>query len=419
MQRRFFLKQMLSTIALGSLTPNAIINILASETASSPQKNLSNKPVSPRAITMWDFSWLERRWDGAGYEDWDVALDELVERGYNAVRIDAYPHLIAKDPYKKWMLREVWNQQVWGSPDMNIVQIQPALNEFLDKCRVRNIKVGLSSWYRVDVDDIQSQTTTPRRMAEDWLVCLQTIQDAGLMDTILYVDFCNEWPAPAFFRNQFKVSYGSWFAPESVVWMKESIEIVRKVYPEMPITFSFDNTEADNYRRKELDFLDLYEPHIWMAQQNGQEFYKAVGYNYERFDPAGYKNVVANAEKLYREKQEYWQKLLVDKIQAIAQAANEVDRPLITTECWGIVDYKDWPLLDWKWVKELCALGTITASQTKQWAAISTSNFCGPQFVGMWKDVEWHQRLTSIIRNGELSDKMFQNPNAQKLLRRL
>ena len=35
----------------------------------------------PFAITMWDFSWLERRWPGAGYENWDLALDELVERG--------------------------------------------------------------------------------------------------------------------------------------------------------------------------------------------------------------------------------------------------------------------------------------------------------------------------------------------------
>ena len=32
----------------------------------------------PLALTMWDFSWLERRWPGAGYEDWDLALDELV-----------------------------------------------------------------------------------------------------------------------------------------------------------------------------------------------------------------------------------------------------------------------------------------------------------------------------------------------------
>ena len=51
----------------------------------------------PCAITMWDFSWLERRWPGAGYEDWDRALDELAERGYDAVRIDAYPHLHAID----------------------------------------------------------------------------------------------------------------------------------------------------------------------------------------------------------------------------------------------------------------------------------------------------------------------------------
>ena len=55
----------------------------------------------PLAITMWDFSWLERRWPGAGYEDWDRALDELQERGYDAVRIDAYPHLVALDAQRE------------------------------------------------------------------------------------------------------------------------------------------------------------------------------------------------------------------------------------------------------------------------------------------------------------------------------
>jgi len=33
-----------------------------------------------------------------------------------------------------------------------------------------------------------------------------------------------------------------------------------------------------NYRRKDMDFLDLYEPPIWMEQQNDQEFYKTVEY---------------------------------------------------------------------------------------------------------------------------------------------
>ena len=57
--------------------------------------------VTPRAIAMWDFSWLERRWPGAGFEDWDQTLDEFVERGYNAVRIDAYPHLVGLNPTGK------------------------------------------------------------------------------------------------------------------------------------------------------------------------------------------------------------------------------------------------------------------------------------------------------------------------------
>ena len=57
------------------------------------------------AISMWDFSWLERRWSGARYEDWDLALDELLERGYNALRIDAYPHLLAAGAEKTWRLK--------------------------------------------------------------------------------------------------------------------------------------------------------------------------------------------------------------------------------------------------------------------------------------------------------------------------
>jgi hypothetical protein len=65
---------------------------------------------------MWDFSWLERRWPGAGYEDWDLALDGLALRGYDAVRIDAYPHLVAANANAMWELIPCWNTQDWGSP---------------------------------------------------------------------------------------------------------------------------------------------------------------------------------------------------------------------------------------------------------------------------------------------------------------
>src|SRR4051812_45046747 len=96
----------------------------------------------PLAITMWDFSWLERRWPGAGYEDWDQALDELADRGYDAVRIDAYPHLVSANPDRQWTILPTWNQTSWGAQSLTRVRVMPELVEFIGLCRRRNIKVG-------------------------------------------------------------------------------------------------------------------------------------------------------------------------------------------------------------------------------------------------------------------------------------
>ncbi|MGA2348572.1 MAG: cellulase-like family protein, partial [Candidatus Sulfotelmatobacter sp.] len=91
-----------------------------------------------------------------------------------------------------------------------------------------------------------------------------------------------------------------------------------------------------------------------------------------------------------------------------AAVSRKMKMPLITTECWGIVDYKDWPLLKWDWVKDLCALGAQHAASTGQWLAIATSNFCGPQFVGMWRDKAWHQQLTHTIKSAEIAAELLQ-----------
>ena len=421
MNRRNFIKQ--TTIAtLGSFSS---LDILGSSIEQEIENvSLERRKVPPRAISMWDFSWLERRWPGAGYEDWDKILDELLIRGYNAIRIDAYPHLIAENPTKEWMLKEVWNQQVWGSPDLNVVQVQPNLNKFLLKCKERGIKVGLSSWYRQDVDDVRMKITAPDKMADCWISTLRTIEQDGLLDTILYVDLCNEWPgnlwAP-FFSSQYPhIVWGEWYKEESLFWMKRTLERMRVKYPDMPFLFSFDCWDVHKYEEVDTSFLDLFEHHIWMVHQNNNEFYKKVDYKDGQFLPEAYKKVVKVAEKLYKAKPLYWQKLLTDKIKLTGEVAKKVGRPLVTTECWGIVDYKDWPLLNWDWVKELCALGTVTAAQTGMWVGIATSNFCGPQFVGMWHDVKWHQEMTAIIKSAELDESItINNEIAAKLLKRL
>ncbi len=186
----------------------------------------------PLAITMWDFSWLERRWPGAGYEDWDTALDELKQRGYNAVRIDAYPHLIAAGADREWTLLPQWNQQDWGAPAKCRVRVQPGLNEFIAKCAERSIVVGLSTWFREDVGKERMKVRGPRDLGLVWKAALDSIRPKALLDNILYVDLCNEFPldvwAPFTPKGLLRGS------PEGVSWMAIPLRLCGRPTPISP-----------------------------------------------------------------------------------------------------------------------------------------------------------------------------------------
>ena len=220
----------------------------------------------------------------------------------------------------------------------------PSLIEFIGKCAQRGIGVALSTWFREDAT------------GQRFLV----------------------W-APFF--NNGKAEEHVWSAEASTAWMRESIALLKEAYPRMDFCFSF-TTDLENWQGKDVSFL---EPHIWMVQTG--DFYERIDYKYERFDPVGYEKLVCMAEPLYRSDEEHWQQALCKGIGDVADWSRASGKPLVTTECWGIVDYKDWPMLDWGWVKELYAIGVESAAATNRWAAIASSNFCGPQFVGMWRDV--------------------------------
>ena len=210
------------------------------------------------------------------------------------------------------------------------------------------------------------------------------------------------------------MSYGDWRKPESLAWMHKAIALVRDHYPDMPLFFSFAG-EPDETAGADLADFDLLDLHEWMTQQNNGEFYRLVGYDYERFDPKGYTDLSLKAEETYRARPQYWQGLLTSKIDRLATVSRALRKPLATTECWAIVDYKDWPLLQWDWVKELCAVGATRAANSGQWLAIATSNFCEPQFVGMWRDVAWHRRLTRNIKTAQINPELRQGRLYERL----
>ena len=362
---------------------------------------MSFKLQHPLAITMWDFSWLERRWPGAGQENWDRSLDELKERGYDAVRFDAYPHLLAVDPAKTWELLPEWSVQDWGAPAVTRVQVWPALAEFTRKLKERGMKAGLSTWFREDIDRERMRLGTAADFTRIWSAVLERLDAEDLLDTVLYVDLCNEFPiAPwaPFLHHPGRPEYKR-NTREAETLMREAIEGLRLRWPQLNYTFSFCS-ELDTWREQDVSMLDFLEPHVWMAQAS--DYYERVGYGYERFDPIGYTNLALNGEAEYRRDQARYDAALMGGIENVAQWSRAGGKALITTECWGLVDYKDFPLLEWGYVKDLCALGVNAAARSGRWAAIATSNFCGPQFRGMWRDVAWHRELTGIIHAAEL-----------------
>jgi Sugar-binding cellulase-like len=365
---------------------------------------MESKTGTPFAITMWDFSYLERRWPGAGYEDWDQALGELVERGYNAVRIDAYPHLVSADANKVWEILPVWDQMNWGAQSLIRLQILPGLIEFIDKAKAHGVMVGLSTWYRQDRDDLRLAIKSADDQARIWIDTLRHVEKAGLLDRILYVDLCNEFPIPVwmpYFYGGPKGTEVSRAEPRATKWMAESIAHMRAAYPSLDYTFSFC-TQYKNWPAQDVSMLDFLEPHIWMANRETSDYYDKIEYNHELFDPRGMNNIVAGGEREYKSNKAYYDGKLLGEIDNIAAWSRTIIKPLITTECWSLVDFKDWPGLDWGWIKDLTALGLEHATKQGRWIGMATSNFCGPQFRGMWRDVGWHKQLTDLIKSSSI-----------------
>lgn len=362
----------------------------------------------PTAIAMWDFSWLERRYPGGGYEDWDCVLGELVERGYDSVRIDVFPHLIATDPYGEWRLLPCWTEHDWGAPFDQVVNVGEALTGFLASAREAGVRVAVSSWFRQDSTDARMLLSTPEAHAEAWVRTLAFIEEAGHLDDIMYVDLANEFALPRY--NPYVYPSGTTSAYINTEtrtterlqgWMREALGIVQSEYPQLPACFSFC-TEFDNVEHQDVSYFDLLELHIWMTHAHASSFNVDIGYDLGSSpnDPGSYRILAERAVPFFEANRHRLLGALGLVIDRVAQWSLRVDKPIVTTESWGVINYKDGPGLDWGWVKETCAYGVAAATATGRWASLSTSNFCGPQFRGMWDDVSWHQAQTDLIHAG-------------------
>lgn len=352
------------------------------------------------AITMWDISWLELHEKGEAFEDWTQRILELKERGYDAVRIDPYVHLLSiEDGREEFLLTPVWADYGWGAlKPYYIKNIWNKLVEFLKICKENHILAAFSAWYRCcEQDSYVSHITDGKKLAQIWIALLDGLKKEGLLDVVLYVDFCNEYPLWAeFLPQENPLLRRKRDDKEIVKWTKQCVKHFKEKYPDIPVTFSIC---SEFYRLDGEDFsdYDFFEPHIWIDSDGDGRFEDSV-------NRALQGNTLAQEElfklkkTIYEEGKEYWDEVLHQQIQRFGRLSRKWKKPLITTECWAIIFYKD-SGIGWEWIKDICEKGVEYAVEEGCYAAIATSNFCSPQFKGMWSDVQWHKKMTANIHN--------------------
>jgi hypothetical protein len=383
----------------------------------------------PKAVTMWEFSWLLRRsGEQNEYADVDRILDELVERGYDCVRIDAFPHLIATDENgdraSTFRMHPQPDHFMWGHHGSTIAIENPldALVDFIRKCRSRSVTVALSSWFTDDDSHRKNQIRTPQNLVRVWAETMAALSEHDVLDAIEYVDLCNEFPLddwlPAAYSEIFgrtegelpsipgQAVEGGWvWTPEQRGRVEEYLAAtipLRSVMPQIPFTVSFAPV-SDSLFDLSLADLDLVETHIWLSS-NVAEFAAATNFSLDEHGfPAAWQMQVDSLDEVYWPDPPFWHRALETEMRRWAEHAAANGKPLWTTEGWSHILLDDFVSPNgnraWDYVKSV-AESIVPIAIDLGWEGICTSNFCEPHFPGVWSDVEWHQRMTSLIKAG-------------------
>jgi hypothetical protein len=371
------------------------------------------------ATAMWDFSWATRRFGNeAEYADWDRALDGLAERGYDNVRIDAFPHLIAADQdgaaVDRFELLPQRRRFMWGNHMTVETEPRADLITFIRKCKERDISIGLSSWYVADSRNRRDQVCGPDDYFRVWNETLELIDSAGLIEKIQWVDLCNEFPmdiwawgaAPEIFGS--RCSTPASLGIRGLPWKESAIERVqhylsipisklKQNWPRLRFCYSFCSMGSGYMRSMDVSLFDVAEVHCWLGDslswniatlQVGTLLEAPLGTQLHAALTCG-----VSTRKLHR----WLDEVLSPRMTNWSDWANKNELPLITTEGWGPINYEAREQSDWRWVKEFAALA-VERAVDMGWTGICTSNFCQPHHQGMWSDVQWHREMTSAIR---------------------
>src|SRR4029453_18997636 len=118
-----------------------------------------------------------------------------------------------------------------------------------------------------------------------------------------------------------------------------AIAPLKAAYPQLDYTFSF-YSQADRWAGADVSSFGVLEPHIWMAAGGTSDYYARIGYSSKT---ASFQRTVEAGKQEYLARKDHYDGKLTSLIDKVADWSRTSGLPVITTECWALIHYKDWP----------------------------------------------------------------------------
>lgn len=364
-------------------------------------------------IAMWDYSWLNQHYKGGFYEDYNKVCDELIERGFNTVRIDAFPLVIGKmENNEQEVTIEGDPLRNWGASDKDRKHaVVTELIEFMKITKEKNISVILSSWGlgAIEFPDIRKDYANPEDHWKAWEKVLDILKENDLLSHVVYVDFDQEFPffspvRPELDRLGKVKNAGSINGSfDRLNWNPEQMKFVRNYlnstlnhfqgkYPELRFTFSLTSFWKE-IRAMNIKTFDVLELHFWLNQS--QRFTSRTGFPGLKKDRGDhdYKDYMDRLEKTMLSSRPMLMKDMHNRLSWAKEWSEEIGAPLTTTEVWGPWWHMDHEDLTWKWLYDWCEDGMQLSSDYQLWGT-TPWNYSHPYWEN-WTNVEWYNKVNS------------------------
>lgn len=363
---------------------------------------MTSRGKLPRlALADWGHAWLTRQDQRQGeYRPLSRLIGELAERGYNALRIDAFPHLIA--PRADGVVVERY-QLLVGDPDAPLVHPRRALIELATLAREHGIRLWLTSSFLPDTQARRNFVRRPGDFADVWLHTLTFLDREGLLEPVAAVDFCHEFGVPAstpsarqrIFQRRLPIPRIAAWTPESEARAEEYLQEVpralRAAFSRIPVGVSVNHATSRHIRRLDTSELDFLDAHVWIDDDPVAGLFT----NVRPPLPAPARALQARAtEMTLRLGGGRWLRSAEAQLEDLAEFARLRRLAPVATGGW-----LRWPDADRVAVQEV-AEALVCAGLAAGLPAMITTSQARPEHARLWADIDWHRYITGMILSG-------------------